>query len=66
MAAKMEQRIIGGSTAEIVDTLATLRADIGVPVEWVARSYFPDVPYQRQVEIADALASEVMPFLPTG
>ena len=62
----LEQRIIGGSTAEIVDTLATLRADIGVPVEWVARSYFPDVPYQRQVEIADALASEVMPFLPTG
>jgi hypothetical protein len=62
----MERRIIGGSPTEIVDMIGTLRAEVGVPVEWVARSYFPDIPYRRQVEVADALASEVMPFLPTG
>lgn len=66
MAEKMERRIIGGSAGEIIDTVGALRNDVGVPVEWVARSYFPDLTYDRQVAIADQLASDVMPFLPTG
>ena len=61
-----ERRIIGGSAGEIIDTVGALRNDVGVPVEWVARSYFPDLTYDRQVAIADRLASDVMPFLPTG
>lgn len=65
-AAKVRRRIIGGSPQEIVDTIGGLRAHAGVPVEWVARSYFPDFTYDRQVDLVDRLASEVMPFLPTG
>lgn len=62
----IRERIIGGSAAEIVDTIGSLRSRLDVPVEWVARSYFPDLPYDRQASIVEALASDVMPFLPTG
>ena len=58
-------RIVGGSTEEVLDTIGSLREQIGVPVEWVARSHFADLEYQRQVEIVDALAEEVMPHLPS-
>lgn len=63
--AKAEGRIIGGSAASIVDQIGTLRADLGVPVEWVARSYFPDLPYDRQLDIAGTLATDVMPHVPS-
>lgn len=66
MARRLERRLMAGSSQEIVDRVGALRADVGVPVEWVARSYFPDFPYRRQVELVDQLAAEVMPFLPTG
>ena len=64
--AKVERRIIGGSTAAIVDQLGELHEELGVPVEWVARSYFPDLPYGRQLEIATTLATEVMPNVPSA
>lgn len=64
--AKVERRIIGGSAASIVDQIGALRSDLGVPVEWVARSYFPDLPYDRQLEIASTLATDVMPLVPTA
>jgi probable F420-dependent oxidoreductase len=57
-------RVIGGSADEIVDTVGTLRERIGVPVEWIARSHFADLGYERQIEIVDALAQDVMPHLP--
>ncbi len=61
--AAMTKRIVGGSSNEIVETLSTIRDQVGVPVEWVARSYFPDLSYDRQLGIAEQLATEVMPFL---
>lgn len=66
MADKLRKRIVGGSADEIVHTINTLRDDIGVPIEWVARSHFSDLHYGPQVEIVDALAEHVMPFLPNG
>ncbi len=59
-------RILGGSADEIIDRLGAMREAAGVPVEWIARSYFSDVSHSRQIEIADQLASEVLPFIPTG
>lgn len=59
----MMKRILGGSADEIVDATALMREQAGVPIEWVARSYFPDLPYDRQVDIAGQLAADVMPFL---
>lgn len=66
MAERIRKRIIGGSAEEIVDTIGALRARLDVPVEWVARSYFPDLSYDRQASIVEELASNVMPFLPNG
>lgn len=66
MRPKIEQRIIGGSAGEIVERLAAMRETVGVPVDWVARSYFPDVSYDRQIDIVEELAKSVMPFLPAG
>ena len=62
----MAKRVIGGSSQQVVETLGQLREDLGVPVDWVARSYFPDLPYAHQIEIAGRLAAEVMPFTPNG
>ncbi len=62
----MMKRIVGGSAAEIVDTLGTIRETVGVPIEWVARSYFSDLGYERQVDLAENLAAEVMPFVPSA
>ncbi len=65
-AESVTKQIIGGSSAEIVDALGQIREKVGVPVEWIARSYFPDLSYDRQVGIAEQLAAEVMPFVPVG
>jgi len=61
--ATVEQRVIGGTSEEIVETLAGIRELAGVPIEWVARSHFSDLTYDRQVEIAEQLATEVMPHV---
>ena len=61
----ISKRIIAGSPSEIIDALATIREQAGVPVEWIARSYFPDLTYDRQLDIAGRLATDVMPFLPS-
>lgn len=63
MRPKVERRILGGSGDEIVNRLRELRNEVGVAFDVVARSYFPDLPYDRQVDIAAALASDVMPHL---
>jgi probable F420-dependent oxidoreductase len=60
------KQILGGSSAEIIDALTRIREQVGVPVVWIARSYFPDLSYGRQLEIAEQLAAEVMPFVPVG
>lgn len=65
-AASVAKQIIGGSSSEIIDTLGRIREEVGVPVEWIARSHFPDLAYARQLEIAEQLAGEVMPFIPTA
>ncbi len=64
--ASATESIVGGSPAEILDALTSIRDSVGVPIEWMARSFFADISYDRQVEIAGRLAAEVMPFVPTG
>ena len=54
---------LAGSSEEIVDTLLGLRDQAGVPVEFVARSYFPTLEYSAQVELMQQLAEEVAPHL---
>ncbi|MGI9665588.1 MAG: LLM class flavin-dependent oxidoreductase [Acidimicrobiia bacterium] len=66
MREKLTKRVIGGSPDRIVNTINELRETAGVPIDWVARSYFPDLPFEQQKELASELAIDVMPFLPAG
>jgi probable F420-dependent oxidoreductase len=59
--ALLRRATIAGSTEEIVESLLGLREKAGVPVEFVARSYFPSLDYQAQVELMQQLAEEVAP-----
>ncbi|MFW2340510.1 MAG: LLM class flavin-dependent oxidoreductase [Acidimicrobiia bacterium] len=52
-----------GPSEMIVDELNSIRERAGVPVEFVARSYFHTVDYSRQVGIMQRLAEEVGPHL---
>ena len=60
----VSRRILGGSGEEIVAALDEIRSAAGVPIHWVARSHFSDISYARQVDIADALATQVLPHAP--
>jgi probable F420-dependent oxidoreductase len=59
--ALLRRATIAGSSAEIVESLLELRDQAGVPVEFVARSYFPTLEYRAQVELMQQLAEEVAP-----
>jgi probable F420-dependent oxidoreductase len=55
--------IIAGSADEIVDALLDLRRQAGVPVELVARSHFPLLDIDAQVELMEELARDVAPHV---
>ena len=52
-----------GTSQEIVESLLDLRQRAGVPVEFVARSYFHTLPYNDQIELMQHLSEEVLPHL---
>ncbi len=55
--------VIVGPSEQIVEELQAMRQRAGVPVEFVARSYFHTLDYGRQVELMHRLAEEVGPHL---
>jgi probable F420-dependent oxidoreductase len=55
--------VVAGSSEQIVAELLTLREKAGMQVQFVARSYFPTLSFQAQVELMEQLAAEVMPHL---
>ncbi len=61
--ALLRRATIAGSSAEIVEELLGLRERAGVPVEFVARSYFATLDYEAQLELMQQLAEEVAPRL---
>lgn len=52
-----------GSPDELVEALLDIRRQAGVPVELVARSHFPMLPYAEQVELMGQLAEGVAPHV---
>jgi probable F420-dependent oxidoreductase len=52
-----------GTPEELVETLLAIRARAGVPVEFVARSHFPLLDDDAQLELMQALAEGVAPHL---
>jgi probable F420-dependent oxidoreductase len=63
-----DERLIGrtafaGTPDELVAPLRELRDRAGVPVEFVARSHFPMLEWDAQVELMQRLAEDVAPHL---
>jgi hypothetical protein len=54
---------IAGPGDQIVTQLNEIREAAGLPVEFVARSYFHTLEYVAQVELMQQLAEEVSPFV---
>lgn len=52
-----------GTATQIVDQLQGIREEARLPVEFAARSYFPTLEYQAQVELMQQLAEEVAPHV---
>lgn len=52
-----------GPADHVVQRLAAIRETSGVPLEFVARSYFPTMGHAQQAEIVEWLAREVAPHL---
>jgi probable F420-dependent oxidoreductase len=59
--ALLRRATIAGSSDDIVESLNELRDKAGIPVEFVARSYFPTLEYGEQLELMQHLAEEVAP-----
>lgn len=59
--ALLRRATIAGSSDQIVETLLDLREKAGLPVEFAARSYFPTLDYDSQVQLMTQLAEEVAP-----
>ncbi len=55
--------VFAGPAESIVASLQEIRERAGMPVEFVARSYFSVLPYDAQVELMEALAEDVAPHL---
>ena len=52
-----------GPPDEIVEALLDIRAQAGVPVEFAARSHFPLLEYDAQVDLMEQLAEGVAPHV---
>ena len=52
-----------GPSDWIVEQLRGIEAAAGVPIDFVARSFFHTLPHARQVELMERLAAEVLPHL---
>ena len=52
-----------GTPDELVEALLDIRAQAGVPLEFVARSHFPLLDYEAQVELMQQLAEGVAPHV---
>lgn len=62
-AAKLRSSSLVGSAEQIVAGIAEIRESVDVDLDIVARSYFPTLPYDQQVEVMEHLATGVAPHL---
>ncbi len=63
MEAKLRRMVFAGTGPEVAEQFQALQDRIPVPLRMVARSYFPGLQFDAQVELMERLATEVMPLL---
>jgi alkanesulfonate monooxygenase SsuD/methylene tetrahydromethanopterin reductase-like flavin-dependent oxidoreductase (luciferase family) len=62
-AERLGRRALIGTGEQIVERLNELEIAAGVPIDFVARSYFPTMSRDQQWEVVGRLAGEVLPHL---
>ena len=62
-AERLGRRALIGTGEQIVQRLGELEDAAGVPIDFVARSYFPTMSREQQLDIIGRLASDVLPHL---
>ena len=55
--------VYAGAPDELVEALLDIRRQAGVPVEFVARSHFPLLEYEAQLDLMGSLAEGVAPHV---
>lgn len=58
-----QRSVVAGTGDQIVEKLLQIREATGMNVEFVARSYFPTMTYEQQLELMERLATEIAPNL---
>lgn len=58
-----QRSVIAGTSDQIVQELLEIREASAINVEFAARSYFPTMTYEQQLELMEKLATEVAPNL---
>jgi probable F420-dependent oxidoreductase len=58
-----DRSTLAGPPDRIAEALLEIRERAGIPVEFVARSYFPTLSYERQLELMQELAEGVAPLV---
>ncbi|MFQ5948392.1 MAG: LLM class flavin-dependent oxidoreductase [Acidimicrobiia bacterium] len=60
---RLRSTVLMGTGHEIAARVLETRAAAGVELEFIARSYFPGMPFGQQTELLHRIAEEVMPHL---
>lgn len=58
-----QRTVFVGPSEWIVDELNTLKETVGVPIEFVARSYMHTLHYGAQTQLMDRIATEILPHV---
>jgi probable F420-dependent oxidoreductase len=59
----LARSVVAGTSGQIVEYLGKIREATPLPLEFAARSYFPTLDYQEQLELMQQLAEEVAPHV---
>ena len=61
MEAELRRMVFVGTGAEVAQQFQAVQDRVPVPLRFVARSYFPGLSFDAQVELMERLATQVMP-----
>jgi hypothetical protein len=59
----LRSTVLLGPAEEIAESVGQIEDSVGVPIHLVARSYFPAMAFNQQLEGMQRIAEELLPLL---